>query len=84
MGAVDTLPGMNATEIGDMVRAERQRQGLSLRDMAERCGHARNNTRLIRKVEAGEEYNHSTLATVCQALGLEVVVRKARKKVTDR
>lgn len=70
---------MTNAEIGELVRETRVSQGLSYRDLAERCGMERSSTRALRKVENGEDYALGTLVMVCDALGLELLVRRPRK-----
>ena len=67
--AQDLLAGLGPAVVGQRLRRARQRQGLSVRDVAERAGMSK--TSVVR-LEAGGPVRPSTVVRVCAALGLHV------------
>lgn len=67
--------------IGEIIRTAREKQGVSLRDLGEKCGIAWNT---IARIERGEhkEPKLDSIRLICAALGLgEPAMMIGRKKV---
>ena len=61
-------------EIGARLRALREEQGLTTRELAERCGIIQSH---IVRLESGRYgFTVDTLATICEALGAKIEIIK--------
>lgn len=69
----------------DVIKEEREKQDLSLSELARRCGHA---VSTLHAIESGDNSNPSyrTIADICAALGLSLdeLERRTQKNESDK
>lgn len=71
--------------LNNVIKEEREKQDLSLSELARRCGHA---VSTLHAIESGDNTNPSyrTIADICAALGLSLdeLERRTQKNESDK